>query len=66
MATNASYASPTADAQFPLQPLAVAGVLSRLTQNISGWTIALSLFLGLVLYDQCTTISEDTSDRVKD
>lgn len=53
MALNASYASPSADAQYPIQNLALSGILSRLGQNINGWTIAFTLFMGLVVYDQC-------------
>jgi hypothetical protein len=48
--------SPLADAQFPVDASVVAGLVSRLTQGMSGWTVALTLFLGLVLYDQCTSM----------
>jgi C-22 sterol desaturase len=45
--------SPLANAQYPVDTSALAGVVSRLTQGLSGWTVALTLFLGLVVYDQC-------------
>jgi len=52
MTADASFASPLADAQYPLAPTAIGGLISSLTHGISGWTVALTLFLGLVLYDQ--------------
>jgi hypothetical protein len=58
MALNASYASPTADAQYALRQVEFSGILSRLTQGWSAWSIALTLFMGLVLYDQCTCVPQ--------
>jgi hypothetical protein len=45
--------SPLANAQYPVDATAIAGIVSRLTHGLSGWTVALTLFIGLVLYDQC-------------
>jgi hypothetical protein len=53
MAANVSYASPTADAQYALRYVESSGILNRLTQGWSAWSVVLTLFLGLVLYDQC-------------
>jgi sterol 22-desaturase len=53
MASNTSFASPLANAQYPVDGSAIGGLISTLTQGLSGWTMALSLFLGFVLYDQC-------------
>lgn len=50
---NASYASPTADAAFAkIVGVAPGGVVSRLLDGVNGWTIALTLFLMAVVYDQ--------------
>jgi sterol 22-desaturase len=51
---NVSFTSPLAQATFARfpDPSVLDGVLSVVT-SLSGWTIALTVFLGLVLYDQC-------------
>lgn len=50
---NASYASPTADAAFAkIVGVAPGGIVSRLLDGVNGWTIALTLFLMAVVYDQ--------------
>lgn len=53
MATNASFISPLADAKFPAHSDVLGGVLGGIVDSLNGWTVALTLFLGLVLYDQC-------------
>ena len=53
MALNASYASPTADAQYALRYVESSGILNRLTQGWSAWSVVLTVFMGMVLYDQC-------------
>jgi C-22 sterol desaturase len=54
---NASFTSPLAQATYHklADNAAVDSVLATI-QGLSGWTIALTLFLGLVLYDQCQYI----------
>lgn len=51
---NVSFTSPLAQATFAKfsDPSVLDGVLSIVT-GLSGWAIALTVFLGLVLYDQC-------------
>ena len=51
---NASFASPLADAKYP-QFVGHPQIDSILTQlsEISGWTIAVTLLLVAVAYDQC-------------
>jgi sterol 22-desaturase len=58
---NASFTSPLAQASFSkfTSPSVLDGLFSTLT-GLSAWTIALTVFLGLVLYDQCN----DNSRRV--
>ncbi|KAF2137162.1 uncharacterized protein K452DRAFT_236404 [Aplosporella prunicola CBS 121167] len=53
-AVNATFASPTADAQYApeLTPQAINGLVSRLFTGISGWQIVVTLFAMLVVYDQ--------------
>jgi hypothetical protein len=57
--------SPLADAQYPIDASTVAGIVSRLTQGLSGWTIALTIFLGLVLYDQCMLVPLRLEKKMK-
>ncbi|KAF1992413.1 sterol C-22 desaturase [Aulographum hederae CBS 113979] len=54
MATNASYASPLADAANAhlMHNSIASGILARLLSNVNGWSVALTLFLSLVAYDQ--------------
>lgn len=53
---NASYASPTADATFAkIAGVAPGGVIARLLDGVNGWTIALTLLVTAVLYDQSMT-----------
>jgi hypothetical protein len=59
MAANASFASPVADATFgriPELPL-LDGVLATI-YGLTGWQIALTIFLGLVAYDQSMSITQ--------
>jgi C-22 sterol desaturase len=51
---NASFISPLAQASFAkvASPSILDEVFSTIT-GLSGWAIALTVFLGLVLYDQC-------------
>lgn len=55
MAVNGSFVSPTADAKAAQQlvQLDVNGVLNRIAANTNGWTIALTVLLMCVAYDQC-------------
>jgi hypothetical protein len=54
---NASFTSPLAQASFAKfpRPSVLDEVFSTIT-GLSGWTIAFTVFLGLVLYDQCKEI----------
>jgi C-22 sterol desaturase len=54
MANNGSFTSPLADAklaQFVGHPQ-IDSVIARIFQ-LSPWTVALTILLGLVAYDQC-------------
>ena len=51
-AANMTYASPTADAAFAKVQLPIQGLLSRVLENVNGWSIALTILIGLVAYDQ--------------
>ncbi len=53
-ASNVTFASPLADAKYAkiLGSPQIDGFIQTLSQT-SGWTIALTIFLGLVAYDQC-------------
>lgn len=58
MASNTSFASPLADAQYaPVQANAVVGGLLetviKQTQGLSLLSVLLTAFIGLVVYDQC-------------
>lgn len=54
-AANVSYASPTADAAFARIQPATGGLAAQVLQNLNGWSIALTVLLGLVAYDQSKT-----------
>lgn len=53
MAVNGSSVSPLANAQYPVPNDILSGYVGRVLDSLNGWTVALTLFLGLVLYDQC-------------
>lgn len=55
MAVNGSFVSPTADAKVAqhLAQLDFNSVLHRIVANTNGWTIALTVLLMCVAYDQC-------------
>jgi hypothetical protein len=53
MAINASFVSPPANAQYLIQNDILGGYVGRVLDSLNGWNVALALFLGLVLYDQC-------------
>lgn len=62
---NATFASPVADASasyasFAENPI-LESVISTLT-GLSGWQIALTIFLGLVAYDQSTWTHNPTGE----
>ncbi|QDS71100.1 hypothetical protein FKW77_009179 [Venturia effusa] len=66
MASNASFASPLADAQFaPAAASAIAGGLLetviKQTQGLSLLSVLLTAFVGLVVYDQYRYISQKGS-----
>ena len=50
---NGSFASPLADASYAQHVSADSGILSRLYGGMNGFSVALSVFLVLVAYDQC-------------
>ncbi|KAF2750223.1 cytochrome P450 61 [Sporormia fimetaria CBS 119925] len=54
MAVNGTFVSPTADAKVAHQiaQLNVKGIVSSLVNGMNGWTIALTLLLVCVAYDQ--------------
>lgn len=49
MAPNASFVFPLADVQY----LVHTDILGSFVDSLNGWIVALTLFLGIVLYDQC-------------
>lgn len=53
-AVNASFASPSADAQFApeLRGTPIAGVLGRVLEGVNAWSVIVTLFAMLVVYDQ--------------
>jgi len=59
---NASFTSPLAQASFAkfASPYVLDEVFSTIT-GLNGWTIAFTVFFGLVLYDQCKENSERVS-----
>ena len=50
---NGSFASPLADALYAQHVSTDSGILSRLYSGMNGFSVALSVFLVLVAYDQC-------------
>jgi C-22 sterol desaturase len=54
MAVNASF-SPTAGAtaSHSVMQLDTTGFLSAILNRLDGWTLAFTLILGMVVYDQC-------------
>jgi len=58
MAVNASSVSPLANAQYRVQNDILIGYVGRVLDSLNGWTVALALFLGLVLYDQCELLHD--------
>lgn len=51
---NASFASPLADAAFAKMNMPSHGILQRILDSLNGWSIALTILLCLVTYDQGT------------
>lgn len=56
MAVNASFVSPTADAQVAhmIQQFDTNGLLSSVFTGFTVWKFALTLLVAAVVYDQCT------------
>ena len=53
-AVEASFTSPTADAQFsPLPNAPGAGLISQLYKGANGWSLLLTFLLVCIVYDQC-------------
>jgi C-22 sterol desaturase len=52
---NTTFASPAANANIPAPTAGsvTGGMLSQAFNGVSGWTVALTIFLMLVAYDQC-------------
>ena len=51
---NSSFVSPLADAQYAAKaPFLNDGLLSHVVQSVTVWNSLVTLFLGLVVYDQC-------------
>lgn len=55
---NGTFVSPVADARYAAAALGsdMGSVLSRIYSGMDGWSVALTCFLGLVVYDQCQWI----------
>lgn len=55
---NGSFPSPAANADFTSALKAEdAGILSHVYHGLNGWSIALTLFVILVAYDQCKRLA---------
>jgi len=51
---NGSFASPLAHAQYPMAPTSTAGgLLARVYDGTSAFSLLVTVFLLLVAYDQC-------------
>lgn len=51
-AMNATYASPTADAAFAKVSVSSENLISTLLSRVNGWSLAITILLSLVAYDQ--------------
>ena len=49
---NGTFASPTADAKYAVFTTQDEGFLARLYGGVGAWSVVLTLFLMLVVYDQ--------------
>ncbi|MDI1485436.1 MAG: RNA polymerase C-22 sterol desaturase [Ramalina farinacea] len=58
---NGSFASPLADASYAQHVSADSGILSRLYSGMNGFSVALSVFLVLVAYDQFSYLRQKGS-----
>ena len=60
MAVNASFVSPTADANAAHMAASfnANGLVAMLMNNLSGWRLVLTLLAVAVVYDQCMSRSE--------
>lgn len=57
-ATNGSFSSLAANADFiSALKLEDAGILSHVYHGFNGWSIALTIFVILVAYDQCKRLA---------
>jgi hypothetical protein len=61
-ASNGGFTSPLADAKFAefVGHPQIDGLIARISE-LSPWTVVLSIFLGLVAYDQCKKPTPSTS-----
>lgn len=51
---NGSFASPLAHAQYPIAPVSTpAGLVTRVYNGTSAFSLLVTVFLLLVTYDQC-------------
>ncbi|KAJ9619259.1 RNA polymerase C-22 sterol desaturase [Taxawa tesnikishii (nom. ined.)] len=55
-AMNATYASPTADAAFAKVSVSSENLISTLLSRVNGWSLAITILLSLVAYDQISYI----------
>lgn len=56
--SNASFASPIADAKYVVPPVqGSSGLLSYLYGGMGGWTAVLTTILLLIAYDQCKPVN---------
>jgi hypothetical protein len=62
--TATAFQSPLADAQLKLATTTslASGIVSRYLQQLNGWTIALSLLLVAITYDQRKNIHMSIGD----
>ena len=64
-AVDASFTSPTADAQFsPLPHVPVGGLISQLYGGVNGWSLLLTFLLLCVTYDQCKSVPTQVKLRL--
>ena len=63
-AVNGSFASPMADGTLPNTFSGDTGLLSSLYSGVNGYSLALSILLVLIAYDQCASSNASPSEHV--
>jgi len=61
--SNATLASPRAEAAAHVGAAVAGGIVARIVDGMSFWTVLLTVVLGAVLYDQCKFTPNDNAWR---